>query len=124
MKIGPELRSGARVLLVARDGDRIVGSGQLAFAQSPNSRHRAEVQKLFVSRDMRGLGLGRQLMDALHVIARAHARSLILLNTRVGAPAEQFYRALGYREVGVVPGYAMGHAGERYDNVSFYLELA
>jgi ribosomal protein S18 acetylase RimI-like enzyme len=124
--VGPELDAGKRMMLLARDAaqnDRVVGSGQLALPAAPNARHRAEVQKLFVSAGMRGRGVGRRLMHALHAAARAHDRTLILLGTRCGSAAERLYRSLGYSEIGVVPGYAMGNGGERYDNAMFYLEL-
>jgi hypothetical protein len=52
------------------------------------------------------------------------AGPLLLLNTRRGEPAEGFYKRLGYREVGVVPGYSIGPAGERYDTVALYQELS
>jgi len=123
--VAPELDGGRRLMLLARDAaqdDRIVGSGQLALPAAPNARHRAEVQKLFVSADMRGRGIGRRIMHALHGAARTHDRTLILLGTRCGSAAERLYRSLGYTRIGVVPGYAMGNAGERYDNAMFYLE--
>jgi GNAT superfamily N-acetyltransferase len=123
LNVAPELDTGSRIMLVAREDDRVVGTGQLVLAQMPNARHRAEVQKLFVSRSLRGRGVGRHIMSALHDVARAHGRSLILLNTRAGSPAESFYRALEYTAIGVIPGYAMGAAGERYDSVRFYKEL-
>jgi acetyltransferase len=119
----PELQSGSRLLLVASIGDRVVGSGQLALSQRTNSPHRAEVQRLFVSSAVRGQGIGKSLMYALHDVAREHGRSLILLNTRRGEPPEDFYKALGYREVGVIPGWTIGPAGERYDHVTLYQEL-
>ncbi len=118
-----ELQADTRLLLVARLDDRIVGSGQLALPKWPNARHRAELQKLFVGRSLRGRGVGKLLVTALHAAARERGRSLILLGARRGAPAENFYRSLGYQEIGVIPGYAVGTAGERYDNVSFYHEL-
>jgi acetyltransferase len=118
-----EVRAGSRLLLVARSGDRIVGSGQLAFPSLPNARHRAEIQKLFVSPAARGQGVGRSLLAALHDAAREHGRSLLLLNPRRGEPAEGFYKGLGYREVGVVPGYAVGPTGERWDSVTLYQDI-
>jgi acetyltransferase len=81
------------------------------------------LQKLFVAQAARQRGLGALLMDALHESARERGRSLVLLSARRGDPAERFYRRLGYREIGVVPGYSIGSAGERYDNVDFYREL-
>jgi len=119
-----DLQSNSRLLLAAYSGDRIIGSAQLAFSAWPNSRHRAELQKLFVAPALRGKGVGKSLMAAIHNAARQHGRTLLLLNTRRGQPAEAFYRQVGYREIGVVPGYTMGPAGERYDTVAFYNELS
>lgn len=121
--IMPELESGSRVLLAAYDESRLVGSGQLALAQRQNSAHRAELQKLFVATAARGQGVGKALVDALHDIALREKRHLIMLNTRRGIPAEGFYKALGYLEVGVMPGWTIGPAGERYDHVELYREL-
>lgn len=124
LSLRPELEVGSRLLILARTGSGIVGSGQLAMATLPSSRHRAEVQKLFVSTGQRGLGVGRALMAAIHEAAQQHGRTLLLLNTRCGNPAEGFYRGLGYREVGVLPGWTVGPDGERYDHVALYRELA
>ena len=119
-----ELESGSRVLLAAWQNGRIVGSGQLALAPWENATHRATIEKLFVTADMRGRGLGKALINALQDAARLRGRSLLLINARRAAPAEQLYKSLGYREFGVIPGYAMGPKGERYDSVCMYRELA
>lgn len=119
----PELEAGSRLLLIAFDGDTVVGSGQLALSQRHNSPHRAELQKLFVGLASRGRGIGRTLMDALHAAARQHGRTLILLSTRHQEPAEKFYKSLGYVEVGVVPGWTIDRAGNRYDHVELYRDL-
>jgi acetyltransferase len=123
LSIVPELKSESRILLGAYDDGRLVGSGQLALAQRQNSMHRAELQKLFVSTAVRGQGVGKQLVDALHDVALRNGRSLIMLNTRRDIPAHGFYKALGYVEVGVMPGWTLGPAGERYDHVELYCEL-
>ena len=49
--LGPQIRSGSRTVLVARDGTAglIVGSGQLVFESRPNGRHRAEVCKVMAA---------------------------------------------------------------------------
>ena len=120
----PELRAGSRLLVAAFSDDEPIGSGQLALSQRGNSPHRAEIQKLFVGVAARGKGIGKSLMEALHHVAREHGRSLILLNTRHGEPPEHFYRELGYREVGVIPGWTIGPAGERYDHITLYRELS
>jgi ribosomal protein S18 acetylase RimI-like enzyme len=120
----PELEAGSRLLLVAFDGDAVVGSGQLALSQRHNSPHRAELQKLFVGLASRGRGVGRTLMDALHAAARQHGRTLILLSTRHQEPAEKFYKSLGYTAVGVIPGWTIDRAGNRYDHVEMYRDLS
>jgi GNAT superfamily N-acetyltransferase len=123
LSLRDQVRSGDRLVHVALCGDQIVGSGQLLLSRWPNARHRVELQKLLVSPPFQGRGIGRLLMGALHDEARCQGRSLVLLGARRGGSAEAFYRALGYHEVGVVPGYSIGPAGERYDNVTFYRHL-
>lgn len=118
-----ELQGRARLLFVASLSDRLVGSGQLALPSWPNARHRAEVHKLLVAAAEHGHGIGRRLVHAMHDRAWQRGRSLILLNVRRGDPAEAFYRRLGYREAGIIPGYTVGAAGESYDNVTMYRRL-
>ena len=119
----PEIEAGSRLVLIATHQNIVVGSGQLALSRRSNSPHRAELERLFVERASRGLGVGRMLMQALHCVAGQNARTLILLNTRRGESAEGFYKKLGYREVGVIPGWTIGAEGERYDHVTLYQEL-
>jgi GNAT superfamily N-acetyltransferase len=119
----PEVETGSRLVLIAYRNNAVVGSGQLALSRRSNSPHRAELERLFVERASRGQGIGRSLMHALHSVARQNGRTLILLNTRRGEPAEAFYKGLGYREVGVIPGWTIGADGERYDHVTLYQEL-
>jgi acetyltransferase len=124
LSVRTELKAGTRLLLAAFTESGLVGSGQLALATRPNAPHRAEVEKLFVTTALRGHGVGKLLMAALHAAARERGRYLVLLNTRHGSRAESFYKELGYREVGPIPGWSLGPAGERYDHVILYQELA
>jgi len=121
--IRSELDSGRRVLVGAFCGDRVIGAGQLLLPSWPNAAHRAEIQKMVVAESLRGQGVGRSLMEALHSAARDHGRTLILLNARHCSRPERFYRSLGYEEVGVVPGYTLGPAGERLDSVALYKDI-
>jgi acetyltransferase len=120
VSLGPELRGGSRLLFAATVSDRLAGSGQLALPSWPNGRHRAEVQKVMVSTALRGSGIGRRLMQAMHDTARRRGRSLLLVNTRRGDRAERFYRGLGYRDAGMIPGYSTGPEGKSYDNLLLY----
>jgi GNAT superfamily N-acetyltransferase len=119
----PELQAGRRLVFGAFHDDRIVGSGQLALPAWPNAKHRAEVQKLFVDASLQGQGIGRLIMAALHAAALDQGRSLVMLNARHGGSAERFYRALGYRVAGVIPGYMVGPDRTRIDSVTMYQEI-
>ena len=122
--LAPELQAGSRLLLGTFVEGQLVGSAQLAFPAWPNARHRVEIQKVFVAAEVRGRGIGRSLMTALHEAARQRGRCLIVLGTRRGGPAERFYRQLGYREAGVIPGYTTDAVGERHDHLSMYRQLS
>lgn len=119
----PEIERGSRLLFVAFVGARLVGSVQLVLSPWVNSPHRAELQKLFVATSLKGRGIGKELIAAVHDAARERGRSLVILNTREGNPAEHFYRAHGYRPAGVIPGYTIGIGGERHGNLAMYREL-
>jgi ribosomal protein S18 acetylase RimI-like enzyme len=122
--LAPELAGGSRVLLVAQNGERIVGTVQLELATKPNARHRAEVQKLLVHTSMRRRGLARALMDAIEAEAAARRRTLLVLDTRRGDAAESLYWSCGYTAAGIIPRYAINSEGGIDDTVLFYKELA
>lgn len=119
-----DIAAGSRWLFVAHAGELVVGSAQLALSRWTNSPHRAELQKLFVAADYRGRGVARALLATLHDSAQRDGRTLIVLNTRRGDPAESMYRRLGYRESGILPGWTLGATGERFDHVTMYLDMA
>lgn len=119
-----EVAQGTRIILVARDAGRVVGSVQLALATKPNALHRAEVQKLLVLQSQRRRGTGRALMQAIERAAREHERTLLVLDTRQGDVAEHLYRTLEYQEAGVIPSFALNPAGTLDATVVFYKELA
>jgi ribosomal protein S18 acetylase RimI-like enzyme len=117
--------TGTRALLVTRDETgRIVGSVQLDFAQRPNSRHRCELQKLLVLRSHRGRRLGSALLTAAESTARAHARTLIVLDTSATGNALHLYDRHGYIRAGVIPRYATDPDGPLIDTVICYKELS
>jgi GNAT superfamily N-acetyltransferase len=92
---------------VARtDGGRIVGVVRLMLAPQPNAPHRAEVVKLLVHRDARGQGCASRLLAALENGARRLGRTLLILDTETGSPAEGIYARRGWRRVGVIDDYA------------------
>ncbi len=118
-----EVAAGGRLLLVAREQGRVIGSVQLELAQRPNSRHRAEVQKLLVLRSHRGRGLGSALMAVAEDFARLQHRTLLVLDTSATGNAIGLYARCGYTRVGVIPRYAKDPDGPFIDTVVYYKEL-
>ena len=61
----------ARVVLVAEDGDDVVGMAHIVPSTAANASHRAEVQRVAVAESARGSGVGRRLMEAVETEAEA-----------------------------------------------------
>jgi GNAT superfamily N-acetyltransferase len=116
--------SGELVILVAREGPRVVGTVQLHLVQKPNAPHRAEVAKLLVHSRARRKGVGRLLMDALEETARRESRSLLVLDTETESDAEHFYAALGWTRAAVIPHWAENPAGGLRGTTIYYKELS
>ncbi len=113
----------SRIVLLARDGDDVLGMVQLELATKANALHRAEVQKLIVHSRARRRGLGTLLMTEIERVARERERTLLVLDTISGSEADPFYRGLGYLEAGSIPKYAAMPWGELAPTTVFYKEL-
>jgi acetyltransferase len=124
-KILADLPGSFRVVLVAREDGRIVGSAQLALESKANGRHRGEVQKVMVLPECRRRGLAARLMQEVEATARARGLRLLFLDTSDShAGARAFYEALRYVYVGGIPGYALDPQGTPEPNAIFYKTLA
>ncbi|KAF5361421.1 hypothetical protein D9758_006217 [Tetrapyrgos nigripes] len=84
-------------------GRRLVGCVILYLAQKTNAFHRGEIGKLLVTKEERGSGVGKRLMDCLEDQARKHGRTILVLDTETGSPAEKFYDRTGWIKVGDLP---------------------
>jgi ribosomal protein S18 acetylase RimI-like enzyme len=111
-QVFPDVRAGRRRLIIAWLDGVPVGSVQLIVALPPNQPHRSEVAKMMVAPAARRRGVGRALMAAVDEAARAAGKKLITLDTRTGDVAEPLYRAAGFVEAGVIPGYALDPDGK------------
>ena len=81
------------------DGERSIGCA--AFKEY--DRERAEVKRVFLCREYRGKGLGRQLLETLEALARQKGYAYLILES--GEPltaAMKLYRSMGYE---VIPNY-------------------
>jgi ribosomal-protein-alanine acetyltransferase len=65
-----------------------------------------DVQTIGLSAELRGHGLGRELMRRLHDEARRRGVREMFLDVRVDNPvAQSLYRSFGYEQIGVRKGY-------------------
>jgi GNAT superfamily N-acetyltransferase len=115
---------GERALLVAEDGEGIAGTVQLVLGLPENQPHRADLAKMLVHRRARRRGLGGVLLRAAESTARDEGRTVLVLDTVTGGPAERLYAAHGWQRVGVVPDYALMPDGAYCDTTFFYRALA
>jgi GNAT superfamily N-acetyltransferase len=124
-KVLPGVRARSRRVLIARAGERIVGTVQMDMATPPNQRHRADVAKLLVHPNARRHGIARALMVALEAMAASEGRTLLTLDTWTGSHAEKLYQSLGYTTVGVIPRFARGSLTPELEPATImYKELA
>jgi putative acetyltransferase len=94
---GPAVR-----FFVARNGAAAVGCGAIVIAPDGT----AEIKRVVVHPEARGLGIGRRLMAAIEAAARHEGVSTLLLET---GPRSQealaLYRRCGYRDRGPFGAY-------------------
>ncbi len=126
-RVRAELHDNKRVVLAAITHDQarpqVVGCVHLAFAAQPNGSHRAELQKLLVHSQHRQKGIGSALMQTAEVAARAHGKTLLVLDTERDSTADALYQKWGYTPAGVIPRYAMNSSGTQLIDAVFYYKL-
>jgi len=120
--VGDDVAQGKRALIVAKDDAGIFGTVQLILDLPENQPHRADLSKMLVHRRARRQGCGAVLLRAAERVGRECGRSLLVLDTASG-DAERLYARLGWRRVGVIPGYALWPRGGLCDTTVFYKEL-
>lgn len=118
------IAAGERVLLVAEQAGRLIGTVVLTHAAQPNAPHRAEVGKMLVHSAHRRQGLGRRLLEAAERAALGAGRTLLLLDTETGSAGELLYRACGWTAMGIVPDHSFRTDGHPAPTTFFYKALA
>lgn len=82
--------------VVARHDGRIVGCCALVEAGDGT----AEIKRMFVDPEARGLSIGRRLMETIEALGRGRGLSAIRLETGISQPeALGLYRRFGYVEI-------------------------
>ncbi|HEV7246523.1 MAG TPA: GNAT family N-acetyltransferase [Shinella sp.] len=113
----------ATLLFAAEREGRIVGTVQVGIRQMPNQPHRADVKKLLVMESERGRGLARALMTAAETEAARRGKTVLVLDTATGSPAETVYEKLGWQRAGVIPDYALYPDGRYCATTFFYKRI-
>jgi GNAT superfamily N-acetyltransferase len=112
-----------RAVLVAEDGEGLVGTVQMIPAGMPNQPHRFDIAKMQVHRRARRRGLGEALMRAAEAAALAQGRTLGVLDT-ADTTAARLYERCGWVKAGVIPAYALLPNGEPCATTYYYRRLA
>jgi ribosomal protein S18 acetylase RimI-like enzyme len=108
------------LLWVAEEAGEVVGTVQLSLCPKENGRHRAEVQKLMVKPSHRGRGIASLLMTEAEHFAKENGRTLLVLDTEAGSPAEKVYQRLGWIRAGEIPNYASTPQGILHPTAYYY----
>lgn len=104
-RVARNIRCPDTVVLVARDGRRIVGFAIMNFGQEE-----AHLNLLAVDPKYRRARLGRRLVEWLEASALVAGISVVYLEVRAtNKGAQAFYERIGYQRIGRAPGYYGGY---------------
>ncbi|MDO9335484.1 MAG: GNAT family N-acetyltransferase [Caulobacter sp.] len=109
--IGEALARGDRLMWGAWADEALVGTVQIFVGMPGNQQHRVDLVKLMTLPSARGGGIGAALTLAAEAEAARRGKTLVVLDTVAGNPAQRLYERLGYEAAGVIPDYARSSAG-------------
>jgi GNAT superfamily N-acetyltransferase len=118
-----EAEHGRRLILAAFEDGSVVGTAQVVLALMPNQPHRGEIAKVLVRRSARRRGIARSLMERAEHEARAEGKTLLVLDTVTGDPAEALYAGMGWNRLGVIPNFALYPDGRPCPTTFFWKAL-
>ncbi|KAL8812811.1 MAG: hypothetical protein Q9223_004732 [Gallowayella weberi] len=117
------LSSNSHASSQSKDGV-VAGVVMLNKPEAETGPFRGLVEKLLVAPGCRRQGVARCLMAALENVARRGGRTLLMLDTETGSPAEGMYPQLGYTKIGVIPKYSISPKdGSLKSETFFYKDL-
>jgi GNAT superfamily N-acetyltransferase len=122
-KVAAGVADGSRILIVAEDAGRIIGTTQAVAAGVPNQPHRADLAKMLVQRDARGRGIGAALLAEAERLSLAAGWWLMVLDTVAGSAGDRLYARLGWNPVGIIPDFALWPDGRLCATKYYYKDL-
>lgn len=110
-------------LLAGFDRDRLVAVLFIVDNEHHLKDHWRVLKRVMVAPDSQGRGYGNALMEAAADVAAKMGLAALQLTVRGGTGTEAFYRRLGYREVGRVPGALRVAPGDDRDEIIMWLDI-
>ncbi|MFY1668738.1 GNAT family N-acetyltransferase [Plantactinospora sp. WMMB334] len=110
-------------LLVGHHGDELVALLFFTDNRFHLKAHWCLLKRVMVRPDRQGHGFGRALLRHAEQLARKIGWEALHLTVRDGRGVEEFYRQLGYREVGRLPGALRVGPGDDRDEIQMWLSL-
>ncbi|SIN36539.1 GNAT family N-acetyltransferase [Micromonospora cremea] len=110
-------------LLVGYAGDRLVAVLIFSDNRFPLKAHWCVLKRVMVHPDTQGSGYGSALMREAARLGRELGYEALHVTVRDGLGLDGFYRRLGYREIGRLPGALRVAPGDDRDEVLMWLDL-
>ena len=110
-------------LLIGVDDGRLVALLFIADNRFPLKAHWRVLKRVMVLPGSQGRGYGAALMREAATVASELQLAALQVTVRDGHGLDGFYRRLGYREVGRIPGALRVGPGDDRDELVMWLEL-
>jgi GNAT superfamily N-acetyltransferase len=110
-------------LLVALDDERLVALLFIVDNRFVLKDHWRVLKRVMVVPGSQGRGYGAALMREAAAVAAAAGLAGLQVTVRDGHGLDRFYRRLGYREVGRIPGALRVAPGDDRDELFMWLDL-
>ncbi|WP_433725514.1 N-acetyltransferase family protein [Actinoplanes sp. CA-051413] len=110
-------------LLIGVDDGRLVALLFIADNRFPLKAHWRVLKRVMVLPGSQGRGYGAALMREAAAVAAELQLAALQVTVRDGHGLDGFYRRLGYREVGRIPGALRVGPGDDRDELVMWLEL-
>ncbi|GAA4161534.1 GNAT family N-acetyltransferase [Phytohabitans flavus] len=110
-------------LLAGYEGERLVAMLIFVDNRFVLKDHWCTLKRVMVHPDCQGRGYGVALMREAERLARQLGREALHVTVRGGLGLERFYAALGYKEVGRLPGALRVGPGDDRDETLMWLPL-
>jgi GNAT superfamily N-acetyltransferase len=110
-------------LLVGVDGDRLVALLFITDNRFVLKAHWRVLKRVMIAPGSQGRGYGSALMHEAAKVGTRLGLAALQVTVRDGHGLDRFYRGLGYREVGRLPGAIRVGPGDDRDELLMWLQL-